>query len=221
MVIYSTCAQCGQAFELSTLRQLACASCPPTDLDQLEAAFLAAVHAGDVATADRLAGTLDEADQAVTGLLEAATAYAQAGWPVFPVKPRDKVPNTPHGFKDATTDLTRVERWWTRHPTDNIGVATGVLFDCIDIDYTGKPDALDWWLKAREDPDFEIDGMATTPRGAHLYVRPTGAGNASKVGGISGIDYRGKGGYVVIPPSVRDEGNYQWMVVPSPRIKRM
>lgn len=221
MIIYSTCAQCGRPFELSTLRQRACTSCPPDYLDQLEAAFVAAVGAGDVATADSLAVTLDAASRPAQSLSEAALAYARHGWPVFPCQPRGKTPATRHGFKDASTDLDRVGRFWARHPDHNIGVPTGVLFDCIDIDYTGKPNALDWWAKAKEQPDFETDGLATTPRGLHAYLQPVGAGNASKLGGIGGIDYRGKGGYVVVPPSVRDDGSYQWMVAPSPRIKRV
>lgn len=221
MIIYSTCAQCGQLFELSALRQRPCASCPPDYLDQLEDAFIAAVLAGDVQTADTLADTLDRASQAAQGLPEAAAAYARAGWPVFPCLPLDKRPATRHGFKDATTDLGRINRWWARHPDHNIGSPTGQHFDVLDVDYTNKPDALDWWLRVKEDPDFEIDGMAASPRGLHLYLRPAGAGSASKLGGLSGIDYRGTGGYIVLPPSVRDDGNYQWMVAPSPRIKSM
>lgn len=218
--IYSTCAQCGQGFELTTPRMRACPSCPPDYLDQLEAAFMAAVLAGDVATADALALTLDTAARASTGLLDAATAYARQGWPVFPCRPGDKVPATRHGFHDATTDIDRITRWWTRHPDHNVAVATGHCFDVIDIDYSGKPEALDWWLKAKHDPDFEIDALATTPRGFHAYVLPTGAGGASRLFRISGIDYRGIGGYVVVPPSVRDDGTYEWMTEPSPRIKK-
>lgn len=220
MILYSTCAQCGQLFELSALRQRVCASCPPDYLDQLEAAFLAAVKAGEFTTADTLADTLDKTQNA-QGLAEAAAGYARHGWPVFPCLPLDKRPACAHGFKDATTDLDRIQRWWARHPDHNIGVPTGRLFDVLDVDYTTKPDALDWWLRAKEDPDFEVDAMATSPRGVHVYIRPTGAGNASKLGGIAGIDYRGIGGYIVVPPSVRDDGSYQWMVAPSPRIKSM
>ena len=36
--------------------------------------------------------------------LARALAYARHGWPVFPCQPGRKEPDTPHGFKDATTD---------------------------------------------------------------------------------------------------------------------
>jgi hypothetical protein len=221
MMIHSTCAQCGQDFTLTDFRQRVCGSCPPDYLAQLEAAFIAAVLAGQTQTADALALTLDTAAESAYGLLDAATAYARDGWPVFPCLPGDKRPATRHGFQDATTDLGRVTRWWQRHPDHNIGSPTGHAFDVIDIDYSDKPDALEWWLKVREQPDFDIDGIATTPRGLHIYVVPTGAGNSSKLFGIAGIDYRGIGGYVVLPPSVRTDGRYQWMTVVSPRIKGM
>ena len=37
-------------------------------------------------------------------LLSAALRYADFGYPVFPCAPGGKVPITPRGFKDATTD---------------------------------------------------------------------------------------------------------------------
>lgn len=220
VVIYSTCAACGQAFRVGHQLRV-CDACLLDERDRLEAGLLAAVYAGDRATVQALAADLDQADTAATGLLDAATAYARQGWPVLPLLPRDKRPASRHGLHDATTDEARVARWWQRHPDHNIGLATGRLFDVIDIDTnTEHSDAGEWWVRAKDVPDFETDGLALTPRGLHIYVRPTGAGNKAKLGGISGIDYRGLGGYVVAAPSVRDDGTYQWVTEPSPRIKQ-
>lgn len=221
MILYTSCEQCGILLQPSTVNQRTHPDCQPSHLDQLEVAFLAAVRAGDQTTADALALTLDQAARGSTELLEAALAYARQGWPVFPCRAGDKVPSSRHGFRDANTDVDRIGRWWQRHPSDNIGIPTGHAFDVIDVDYLGQPDQLDWWLKVKEDPEFEVDGLATTPRGLHAYILPTGARGSSKIGGLSGVDYRGIGGYVVVPPSVRDDGTYNWVVVPSPRIKRM
>lgn len=221
LILYTSCEQCGELLQPSTVNQRTHPDCPPSHLDQLEVAFLAAVRAGDQATADALALTLDQAARGSTELLGAALAYARQGWPVFPCRAGDKVPATPHGFKDANTDLDRISRWWQRHPSDNIGVATGHLFDVIDVDYLGKPEALEWWMTVRDNSELEIDALATTPRGVHAYVLPSGDGSKSKMWDTPGVDYRGIGGYVVVPPSVRDDGYYQWLVMPSPRIKRM
>lgn len=64
----------------------------------------------------------------------AALWYASKGIPVFPCRPGEKVPATRHGFKDATTDPAQVITWWMRSPMANIGLATGVRFDVVDID---------------------------------------------------------------------------------------
>ena len=57
----------------------------------------------------------------------------QFGFPVFPCK-QDKSPLTPHGFKDATTDLDIIEKYWNRHPNALIGVPTGGVSDLFVID---------------------------------------------------------------------------------------
>src|SRR4051812_46368242 len=84
---------------------------------------------------------LDRADmqrrarlEAPNALANAALWYAEHGWPIFPLRPHGKTPLTAHGFKDATTDTGTVRDWWTATPDANIGVATGVLFDVIDVD---------------------------------------------------------------------------------------
>jgi hypothetical protein len=40
----------------------------------------------------------------------------------------------PHGVKDATCNRARILAWWTRHPSANIGLATGHTFDILDVD---------------------------------------------------------------------------------------
>ena len=56
-------------------------------------------------------------------MLAAALRYARANWPVFPCIPGEKVPATPHGFLDATTDPDKITWWWSRGPDRNAGGA--------------------------------------------------------------------------------------------------
>jgi hypothetical protein len=41
-----------------------------------------------------------------------ARFYALKGWKVFPVHLNAKTPTCPNGFKDATTNLARIDEWW-------------------------------------------------------------------------------------------------------------
>ena len=61
-------------------------------------------------------------------LLDAALRYAALGYPVFPCLPGEKAPITPHGFRDATTDIAQIEAWWAKHPDANIGLPTADFF---------------------------------------------------------------------------------------------
>lgn len=142
-------------------------------------------------------------------LAAAARWYAANGILVFPCEPGGKRPLTTHGFKDATTRLGQIGRWWTATPAANIGLPTGHQFDVIDIDGIDGYQSLgvmrgDGILPAAL-------GWAATPRGGmHLYIRPTGDGNAANF--RPGIDYRGAGGYVVAPPSAGATGRrYDWL----------
>jgi Bifunctional DNA primase/polymerase, N-terminal len=71
--------------------------------------------------------------QASSQALAAAVAYGKAGMAIFPVK-ADKIPLTPHGLKNATTDLPTIIAWWRRFPFADIGWAIPESAIVIDID---------------------------------------------------------------------------------------
>jgi hypothetical protein len=41
---------------------------------------------------------------------------------------------TPHGVKDATTDLDQIETWWSKNPKANIGIAPGQKSGVLVLD---------------------------------------------------------------------------------------
>lgn len=138
--------------------------------------------------------------------LAAALWYAAAGWPVFPCKPGEKVPHgflVPHGVKDASTAADRITSWWSRSPLANVAIATGDPGpDVVDLDVTaGKPGRASY---ARLRAAGLLEGarlvIATPSGGRHLYYAGTGQGNGSIP--RHGVDFRGRGGYVLAPPSV-------------------
>src|SRR5205809_241648 len=147
-------------------------------------------------------------------LLDTALSYTGAGWPIFPLEPHGKQPLgklAPHGLKDATLEEGIVRRWWKAEPQANIAIPTGIVFDVGDID---SPEALSRFqeLCREHDTDPSTFPRAKTGRGGrHIFVAPTGVGN--KVDVIAGMDWRGKGGYVVVPDSVHPSGTaYEWIL---------
>jgi hypothetical protein len=116
----------------------------------------------------------------------------------------------PHGVKDATTNRARVLAWWTRHPQANIGLATGQLFEVLDVDGPAGAQAIRS-LAAEHGLVSSGPLVRTGGGGWHYYLAPTGLGNARPTG-LEHVDWRGRGGYVVAPPSRHASGHpYQWV----------
>jgi len=146
----------------------------------------------------------------MTNLVEYALQAAARGWRVFPLS-RSKVPfKGTHGHLDATTDPAAIEAMWREHPSANVGLATGFLV-VLDADGPAGAEA----FRALGAPKTLV---ARTPRGGlHFYYRaPAGveirchnAPRAEKGG--PGLDIKGHGGYVLLPPSRDRQGRqYQW-----------
>lgn len=186
-------------------------------LDELDLALTRALQTLDVEEFNRLAAIADQQERdrnarlgAPDALANAAAWYASQGIPVFPIQPRDKRPYPgSRGFKDATTDPATITHWWRDRPDANIGTPTGHRFDVIDIDGPpGYQSAAD--LRETGTLPHVIGKVHTPSGGRHLYVHPTGDGNAARF--RPGLDYRGAGGYVLLPPSVGANGKrYDWL----------
>jgi Bifunctional DNA primase/polymerase, N-terminal len=169
----------------------------------------------------------------MTRLLEAALGYAARGIPVYPVHwprptpsgaslacscPRGpgcdrpaKHPLVRHGVKEATTHPGQIGRWWQRWPQANLGLATGICFDALDID---GPDGLAALGELQEAAGLRLPGplVATGGGGWHHWFTPTGLGNRPPHG-LAHVDWRGKGGCVLAPPSRHSSGRpYRWLV---------
>jgi Bifunctional DNA primase/polymerase, N-terminal len=169
----------------------------------------------------------------MTRLLEAALGYAAGGIPVYPVHwPRPtpsraslacscsrgpgcdrpaKHPLVRHGVKEATTDADRIGCWWHRWPQANVGLATGIVFDALDID---GPDGLAALGELQGAGGLRLPGplVATGGGGWHHWFTPTGLGNRPPHG-LAHVDWRGRGGCVLAPPSRHISGRpYRWLV---------
>lgn len=143
---------------------------------------------------------------------------------IFPLQVKGKFPAIPKneggkGCLDASKDAAQIEKWWTRFPQANIGIATGkingiVVID-VDIDPEKDIDGNDG-LKELEKKLGKLPDTweAITGRGGrHLYFKyPEGHVVKNSASSIAqGVDVRGDGGYVVAPPSIHQTGKeYMW-----------
>jgi bifunctional DNA primase/polymerase-like protein/primase-like protein len=142
-------------------------------------------------------------------LAKAARAYAKRDIPVFPCKPGGKEPLTERGHLDATTDLRRITAWWTRWPEANVAAPTGERSGVWVLD----ADPEDGGLESLKALGLRL-GRANVKSGGgglHFAFRwnaaaPPIRNSAGKLG--PGLDVRGEGGYVLLPPS-RTEAAYE------------
>jgi len=142
---------------------------------------------------------------------KSAVWYAQHGWKIFPLRPGTKEPFAGIGVYHATTDLAQIKKWWTQWPSANIGLNCGNS-GLIALDADQYKDIYDGDKLLDKDQEETVTNL-TGGGGTHLlYLMPEGKlyGNATK-GLPSGIDVRGFGGYIVLPPSTHPTGNlYAW-----------
>jgi hypothetical protein len=109
----------------------------------------------------------------------------------------------------AAVDPAVVGEWWRRWPDANLALATGRRFDVLDVDGDRGLEALGAALSI--DPAEHPGPVARTGGGGwHLLYAPTGLGN--RVGLLLGVDWRGRDGLIVAPPSRHASGGrYAWV----------
>jgi hypothetical protein len=154
-------------------------------------------------------------------MMDSALKYAAMGLSVFPVHEpvgidkcscgkdgcKGKHPRTPNGCTDATTDLDQIKKWWTQWPNANIGIATGNGIGVVDLD--GPEGLASGGRMGLSSPVTTITGRGKqlwyrVPEGQKLVTR-----RAEKI--ADGVDTRGTGGYVLVPPSLHPNGKrYCW-----------
>lgn len=151
-------------------------------------------------------------------MLEAAITYARRGWRVLPLHgwtgtcctcgnihcaSPGKHPRTTNGLSGASSNPATIRMWFERWPEANIGLVTGEHFDVLDVDGPDGEESLRQLLHDFELPSTLI--VRTGGGGFHYLFEPTGAGNRAKM--RPGLDWRGKGGYIVAPPSLHPSGD--------------
>jgi hypothetical protein len=147
----------------------------------------------------------------------AAERYGKAGLYVFPCKP-GKRPYVCWGTA-ATSDIEQVRQWWGHWPDAMIGMSCGPS-GIVAIDIDVKDGKNGWEAIDERMLDWgQLPGTRTTRTpsgGSHMIYRHPGPeydirnDTSTKVG--VGVDIRGDGGMVIMPPSRGDGGTYEQQV---------
>src|SRR5262249_53110354 len=119
-----------------------------------------------------------------------------------------------NGCRDAETDPDIIREWSRRWPNALIGVATGIRSGVAVLDIDVKREAANGFrtLAQIDAPILPWTPVVRTPSGgAHCYFQCPAGGisctQGAKGRGIGpGLDWRGDGGYVILP--TRGSGYY-------------
>ncbi len=161
----------------------------------------------------------------------AALAYARRGLYVFPMHSVDamgacschrscgrdagKHPRIMDWERQATTQSERIHLWWTRWPRANVGLALGPSrLVVIDVDPRNGGEASHRALCSRLGAYRTIRSL-TGGGGSHDYFcmprKPIRLGSNAFGDAFAGVDVKGAGGCVVVPPSLHHSGRqYAW-----------
>lgn len=142
------------------------------------------------------------ADEFLSALHRAAIEYARDGIPIFPCVEGGKTPAIPGGFKSATIDEKTINEWWARNPNYNLAVCPDDAgWYVVDVEYNGIED----WEKYYTGRTY----TNKTPRGGrHFIFQGSGPSKVRFMNGYS-WDTRGRGGYILLPPSMVDGKEYE------------
>lgn len=143
----------------------------------------------------------------MTLLQRAALDYLRAGWSLIPLKPNGKEPLIPWTeFQQRKATESEVNQWFSNYPSMNLGLVTGKISGIAAMDFDGSNGE-----QFAEAHNLTSPLVVLTGNGKQVYYQwQEGITNsASKI--APGVDVRGEGGYVVLPPSIHPSGKrYRW-----------
>lgn len=153
---------------------------------------------------------------------------AKMGFRLFPCRTMEKQPMLKGWQTVATSDLGTLRRWALDYPHCNWAVACGSASGVWVLDVDGELGRTSLMKLEAEHGKLVTTAQVRTGRkdgGLHYWFRLLNGSSipnsASKIG--PGLDVRGDGGYVVVPPSTHPTGRaYHWsggrqLIVPAPQ----
>lgn len=133
---------------------------------------------------------------------------ADNGFRLFPIEKQGKHPLLRKWPERATCDANTLRAWMQEYPGCNWALACGAASGVFVLDVDGpEGEAAISRLIGQHGNDWTETLKVKTARGMHLYFKYpecTIRNSTSKL--AQGLDVRGEGGYVLVPPSVHPGG---------------
>ncbi len=148
---------------------------------------------------------MSAAEQPLDPIYEAAVRMGLAGYKIIRVSRRSKVPFDKDWVNLATNSAIQIDEWFGNGGDFNLGLACGMQpngLNIVAIDIDPKNGGLETWAALVAEHGKVGGPRHTTPSGGfHLpLIFPPGFRNSrNKLG--PGIDTRGEGGQILLPPS--------------------
>jgi len=146
--------------------------------------------------------------------LEAATEYLNRGWSVVPAGERAKRPIIRwQPFQHQLPTAAQLDGWYERWPKANLAVVTGEISGIVVVDVDPKHGGTESLaaLEAHHGALPRTIECITGGGGRHIYFSHPGREVRNRAGLAPGIDLRGDGGCIIVPPSVHPSGKlYAW-----------
>ncbi len=121
-------------------------------------------------------------------------------------------------YQEGPAHADQIDEWWTRWPEANIGIVTGAVSGIVVIDADGPKGLAS--LQSLGPISTWVSKTGREEGGLHVFFRHPGpdvriSNTAGRLPRLPGIDVRGDGGYVIVPPSRHRSGRaYAWVMGP-------
>lgn len=139
-----------------------------------------------------------------------ALYYLNLGLSVFPVSKFKQPVIKWQEFQNRLPTEYEIKDWWNKWPNASIGFATGKLSGIVVLDAESSVDIKEF-SKIYSLPTTAI--VKTGGGGWHFYFKHPGfeIRNGTRIMPGWDVDFRGDGGYAILPPSLHKSGNeYEW-----------
>lgn len=131
-------------------------------------------------------------------------ALIDHGMVVLPVDGHKKPMTKWLDYQTERPTINTYRRWEERHRNANPAVITGKISNVVVLDIDDPA----FFHALPETPDTPI---SKTPRGFHIWFKHPGYHIPNSANRSLSVDFRGDGGYVVVPPALSLDGHYQWV----------